>query len=167
MLALLQMYESHDEIGWVEASMLAATIAGRGTHLARMAQQWCWQFLDGETCLPVNLYGTWKTSIIADEDFRSQIQEYLTSLTKEYLSAQDILDYLNTPQVLAQLGRSKPVSMRTANTWMHAMGYQYGKAENGMYVNGHERPDVKEYRVEFLVVWAELERRMATGDGQV
>ncbi len=54
MLALLQMYESHDEIGWVEASMLAATIAGRGTHLARMAQQWCWQFLDGETCLPVN-----------------------------------------------------------------------------------------------------------------
>lgn len=83
MLALLRLYKASKDIGWVEASMLAATTAGWGAHLACCVRRWCRRFLDDETCLPVNLYGTWKTSLIADEDFSSQIQAYLQSLNKE------------------------------------------------------------------------------------
>ena len=64
--------------------------------------------------------------------------------------------------MLSRLGRSKPVTLRTAQTWLNAMGYQYGKTPRGMYVDGHERKDVVDYRQHvFLPLWAELEKRMA------
>ncbi len=61
------------ELAGLKQSMLAATIAGRGVHLARLVRRWCRNFMIDDTCLPVNLYGAWKTSIIADEDFSSEI----------------------------------------------------------------------------------------------
>jgi hypothetical protein len=46
---------------------------------------------------------------------------------------------------------------------MHAMQYQYGKAPNGMYVDGHKFQDVVDYRQEvFLPFWASIEDHMMT-----
>ena len=161
MLATLRLYEKNTKLSWIEASLIAATASGKGTHLARLARTWCRRYLNDNKCIPVNLYGTWKRSIISDEDFASEIQSYLLSLGKENLSTKDVFDYLNTPEVLDQLGREKPITMRTASTWMHAMGYRYGKGPTGMYIDGHERQDVVEYRQNvFLPLWAKLEECM-------
>lgn len=161
MLATLRLYNSNHELTWIEASKIAATAAGKGIHLARLARAWCRRYLDDNTCLPVNLYGSWKRSIINDEDFASEIQAHLTSLGKEYLSANDVRAYLNRPEVLARIGREKPVTLQTANVWLHAMGYRYGKAPSGMYIDGHERKDVVEYRQDvFLPLWSKLEEHM-------
>jgi len=40
------------------------------------------------------------------------------------------------------------------------MGWRYGKAPNGMYVDGHECTDVVEYWTWFLGEYSRLERRM-------
>ena len=40
------------------------------------------------------------------------------------------------------------------------MDWRYGKAPNGMYIDGHERDDVVEYRTWFLAEYSRLERRM-------
>lgn len=104
MLATLRLYNSNHELTWIEASKIAATAAGKGIHLARLARAWCRRYLDDNTCLPVNLYGSWKRSIINDEDFASEIQAHLMSLGKEYLSANDVRAYLNRPEVLARIG---------------------------------------------------------------
>jgi hypothetical protein len=45
------------------------------------------------------------------------------------------------------------------------MQYCYGKPQNGMYVDGHERTDVVTYHQEvFLPFWAAIEDRMMTWD---
>jgi hypothetical protein len=40
------------------------------------------------------------------------------------------------------------------------MGWRYSKVSNGMYVDGHEREDVVEYRTWFLGEYGRLEGRM-------
>jgi len=47
------------------------------------------------------------------------------------------------------------------SAWMHTMRYQYGKAKNGMYIDGHKHADVMEYRQEvFLPFWMSIEGLM-------
>jgi transposase len=44
-------------------------------------------------------------------------------------------------------GRAKTgIKGRTARSWLKAMGYDFRQAQKGIYVDGHERPDVVEYR---------------------
>lgn len=56
MLAFLHLYTSAKDIGWLEASVLAATTAGKGTGLARSLWEWVWEYLEDNTQLPSSLY---------------------------------------------------------------------------------------------------------------
>ena len=51
------------------------------------------------------------------------------------------------------------MSVWTVRTWMDSLGYKYGVWKKGVYVDGHERSDVVEYREKFLErMGARLER---------
>lgn len=167
MLVFLRTYVLYDGFGWKEASMFAAaTVAGRGTHLAQNIRSWTQKHLRDHQCLPVNLYGAWKKSIISDEDFSLEIQLHLQNLQKEHITPTDVQEYLNLPNVLSRLGRTKPVTLQTARKWLNGMGYRYGKVRQGMYVDGHERDDVVFYRQHiFLPLWLKLEKRMDLESG--
>lgn len=54
----------------------------------------------------------------------------------------------NTPQT---------ISVRTAQSWMRKLGYVRTQAKKGIYIDGHDRPDVIEARKEFLDRVKELE----------
>lgn len=101
-------------------------------------------------------------SLVAEvRDFVNEIHGHLQSLNKEYLEPNNILEYLNNEEVLVRIGRKRPVALHTANKWMKAMGYRYGKAPSGMYIDGHEREDVVAYREkEFLPLMKEYEKYM-------
>jgi len=43
-------------------------------------------------------------------------------------------------------------SASTAKIWLKKMGFVYSKFAKGVYVDGHEREDVVEYRKKFLEV---------------
>ncbi|KAF8478293.1 hypothetical protein JB92DRAFT_3134072 [Gautieria morchelliformis] len=138
MLAFLWFYMSGQGIGWCEASLLAATAAGKGAGLAHSLK-----------------------SRIEDEDLAQEIHLHLQSLNKKYLKAVDIVWYLAKPEVKERLGLKKTPSECTARQWMHAMNYQYGKSANGMYVDGHEREDVVDYQTKvFLPFWTSIEDQM-------
>jgi len=81
------------------------------------------------------------------------------------LCARDIVQYLDDPVVKEQLGLKNTPSECTAQHWMHAMEYWYGKPKNGMYVDGHECEDVVAYRRDvFLPFWMSIESRMMKWD---
>ena len=95
--------------------------------------------------LPESLYGKNKKSRFEDEDFAQEIHLQVQSLNKKYLKAVDIVWYLDKPEVKSRLGLKNTPSEHTAHQCMHVMKYQYGKADNGMYVDGHECKDVVNY----------------------
>jgi len=128
---------------------------------------WTWDYLEDETQLPVSNYGKHMQSIIQDEDLAEEIHLHLQSLGKKYLCALDVVEYLDKPKVKVQLKLKKMPSERTAWRWMHAMQYQYGKHQNGMYIDGHEHADVVEYQMDvFLPFWASIEGEMMKWDNK-
>lgn len=55
--------------------------------------------------------------------------------------------------VLPKLPYSKKtIGESTAKQWMRKHGYRLVTHKNGKYFDGHERPDVIEYRKHFLAV---------------
>lgn len=42
------------------------------------------------------------------------------------------------------------LSAKTARKWLNKMGFEFKRFTKGIYVDGHERPDVIEYRSKFL-----------------
>jgi hypothetical protein len=106
--------------------------------------------------------------VLDDEDFSLPIQLHLQSIAKEgegYIRAQDIVDFIaDTPEMQALMEKSgakrKSISLRTAQRWLHKMGWRFGKKKNGMYIDSHERPDVVEYREGFIARWKEYDKRM-------
>ena len=106
--------------------------------------------------LPVNQYGSGKEFMIDDEDLAQDIQLHLQGRGK-YIKAYDIVRYLDTPDMLARLGRKKTISERTARNWMKKMGYRWTKDPKGQYVDGHERSDVVAHRQTiFLPAWSRI-----------
>ena len=57
----------------------------------------------------------------------------------------DLLPASNLPE-----NSTSQISLRCAYRWMHKMGFRYGRYQKGTFVDGHERPDVVEFRKLFL-----------------
>jgi len=53
------------------------------------------------------------------------------------------------PALGLDLGQQR-ISERCARRWLHKLGYAVTEVRKGIYVDGHERPDVVEYRRKFL-----------------
>jgi len=54
------------------------------------------------------------------------------------------------------------LSERSARRWLVLLGWRYMRVKKGVYMDGHERPDVVEYwNNVFLPLMASFERRMA------
>ena len=53
------------------------------------------------------------------------------------------------------------IKVRTARNWLKKLGLHYYTISKNVYIDGHERKKVVEYRQHgFLSIWASLERRM-------
>ena len=92
-----------------------------------------------------------------------KIQEHLLHLhkTKQYFKSEDIFDFIALPEMQAAMGtRETLILKRMAQHWLKNMDWRYGRAPNGMYIDGHEHNDVVEYHTWFLVEYSRLERQM-------
>jgi hypothetical protein len=79
-----------------------------------------------------------------------------------FLKAKDVVDLVASPrmqQIFTEKGISKAsISTKTVLHWLEKLGWSYGKLKSGMYLDGHERPDVVEYRKLFVEQWMGHER---------
>ncbi|KAF8171707.1 hypothetical protein BJ912DRAFT_833259, partial [Pholiota molesta] len=106
--------------------------------------------------------------ILEDEDFCQDIQLHLTEIAKKgYIRAQDIVDYVATEEVQKKLGtKARTIHVRTARRWLHKLNWRYCQKKKGMYIDGHEREDVVEYRNKFVERWNEYEKRFVIYDNE-
>jgi len=85
-----------------------------------------------------------------------------------FLKAQDLVEIIASSDIqaiFAQKGITKlSISIKTALRWLEKLGWSYGKLKNGMYLDGHERSDVVEYRRAFVERWMGHERRFHRWD---
>ena len=114
----------------------------------------------------MHFYGRYHSSILKDEDFAQGIQLWLVEIAKDgYIKAEDIVDYVATPEIQEKLGsKAQGINVCTAQRWLQKLDWRYRKKKKGMYVDGHEREDVIEYRKSLVQQWGEYEKRMVTYD---
>ena len=145
--------------GWMRASLETARDHERGPAHARLLREWTRAFIVDREDLPKNIYGTWKSSMLDDEGVAEAIHLHLQSLGP-YVRAQDVVDFLKRPEVMAQINLKKSINIVTAQRWMKKLGYRWTLTPTGQYVDGHERVDIINYRQKkFLPRWMSIEEQ--------
>ncbi|KAI0070203.1 hypothetical protein K474DRAFT_1609121 [Panus rudis PR-1116 ss-1] len=169
MVGVLNLYLDPElSYTWRNASIIVSKAQGHGVKHARNLRQWILNFVRYEK-LPLHCYGQTRWSVLEDEDISQELQLKLTEKAKEgYIKAADLVDIVASQDMQAKfssLGICKPkISERTARNWLHKLKWRYGRTRNGMYVDGHEREDVVEYRKAFVERWKEYEKRFHMWD---
>jgi hypothetical protein len=101
--------------------------------------------------------------LLNDERVQTSAKTYLLALLVGDVTAAKFHCALNE-RILPSLGyqlRGTGLSLRTARRWLYKLGWRRTELKKGVYMDGHERPDVVEYRNKvFLPLMASLERRM-------
>ena len=54
------------------------------------------------------------------------------------------------PNCTLEPGFPRNISIETGRKWLHNLGFEVLTAKKGIFIDGHERPDVISYRTEFL-----------------
>ncbi|QRV89164.1 DDE superfamily endonuclease [Ceratobasidium sp. AG-Ba] len=158
MMACLNLYLDDTARTFIDASLLAAKGHRRGATYARSVRRWI-RCLISSGDLPQNCWGWWNVSSLEDEDVSNEIKLHLQSIGK-YARAQDVVDFLSSPEVRERLGLKKKVGLRTAQRWLSRSGFRWRAEPKGQYFDGHEREDVVAYRQSIIVpFWKATERQ--------
>ncbi|KAF7311191.1 hypothetical protein MKEN_01020600 [Mycena kentingensis (nom. inval.)] len=146
---------------WTAASKDAAVSANYSIHWGRNLRQWCRSMMEDMENIPLDNYGkSGLRASIDDEDISFAVIQHIQTAGK-FFSAKDIMRFTGTPEMLERLGRTKPISIWTARRWLLKMGYRFKKRPRGLYMDGHEREDVVEYRQNvFVPIMEEIKERM-------
>ncbi|KIK76705.1 hypothetical protein PAXRUDRAFT_169069 [Paxillus rubicundulus Ve08.2h10] len=144
-------------MNWIAASLQAAHSFQASSYTAKNLRKWAQSFISDRTDLPINLYGSWNVSLLNKGELAKEIHMHLQTIGK-YVSAADIIQFLDTPDVKERYALKKTISLTTAQRWMHMMDYRWTKAPSGQYIDGHECEDVVKYRqTTFLPTIGKLE----------
>ncbi|KAF8175615.1 hypothetical protein K438DRAFT_1608260, partial [Mycena galopus ATCC 62051] len=123
---------------WAGSSLQAAVSRGKGRCFARQLRILVRQFIADRTILPLNLYGYWNTSMLIDEDLKTDINLFLQELGKD-ITAEKLVEFLARQDIMIKHGISRPISLRTAQRYLKALGFRsvFG------YLNSHQRTTIK------------------------
>jgi hypothetical protein len=130
---------------WGASALQAAVSVGRGSYCLRTLARLCRQYIADRSVLPINPYGNWKQSLLADKDLTVDINLYLQEIGNN-ITAEKLMEYLSRPEVMDKHGISKAISIRTARRYLRKLGYRFMEPKKGQYSDGHERTDVTSYR---------------------
>lgn len=149
-------------MGKMKASTEASSLfpAKPVRYQARNVRKWAQYFLEHRT-LPSHRQGKHikATSLIYDEDVASHCRRYLKSQVNDAITGNSFANWVKDKlHVEAQLPNPISICERTAIRWLHHLGMDYLKYAKGLYIDGHERPDVVLYRDAFLQRMAEHEK---------
>ena len=98
----------------------------------------------------------WKhATILGDEELAQTIQFALAEEGKNgQVDAKVLVGVVLSLEIQLQFQQSgidRPsISTCTAHHWLAKLRWQYGKQQNGMYIDGHECEDVMEYQSKFV-----------------
>jgi hypothetical protein len=135
---------------------------GTGVHFARRIRFLARHYQLFEQ-LPIEKRGGDRgQSLLSNERIQMATRAYLSNLAVGEVTPRRFHNALNT-QILPTLGYppTKSLSERTARRWLIKLGWRRTMLKKGVYMDGHERPDVVDYRVKsFLPLMAQYDKRM-------
>ena len=156
-LSLLQQYSQQllkngdYKMKKIEASKLVARSNHRetdGTYLARYIRS-LFQHFQLHGSIPLEMRGGKRegASYLDNEDIFGACREWLMAQEIGSVSTETFATALNR-HLLPRLkvNPTKPLGMKTAYRWLLRLGFSASAEQKGVYVDGHERPDVLEYR---------------------
>lgn len=150
---------------WTIASLETAQDWEVGDYKARQIRVWTRKFISDRHALPISklIKGDWNACLLDRKpELKTALCEHFQTIGK-YVCAMDIVDFMQQPAVMQEHNLTKPISLSTAQAWMHRLSFQWSKAPTGQFVDGHERDDVVDYRMKtFLPALAELSRLART-----
>jgi hypothetical protein len=134
---------------------------GMGAHFAHQIQLLAQHYQLFE-CLPAsNQGGDGGRSLLNDEQVQMAARTYLLDLSVGDVTATQFHCTLNG-QILPSLRymlTGSGLSLRMARRWLCKLGWRCMELRKGVYMDGHERPDVVEYRnVVFFPLIASLKK---------
>ena len=127
-------------------------------------EKWHKQFTANGDKFSECLTGKWEREWLLDQtDLKLEALEFLNRFNDwkqtndiDYLKIDEFHKWLNDD--LLQLltlqemkGITWPVSKETARVWMHRLGFGWDTYKNDIYFDGHDRPDVVEFKNEHLM----------------
>ena len=101
-------------------------------------------------------------SLLSDEQVQAAARTYLTSLPTGEVTLERFCHMLNE-RIPPSLGYTltNGLSKHTGQQWLVKLGWRSKVLRKGVYIDGHERPDVVEYhKKDFLPLMAEYWARM-------
>ncbi|PKY54915.1 hypothetical protein RhiirA4_474000 [Rhizophagus irregularis] len=134
----------------LESARIVAQLLNRGEWFSKCVRTWAKSYALYDNIPQIGRGKYPGKSLLDDEDVWLKISSYLRKV-KHNVTIQSFCDYVSS-EILPSLGieTKTTISTRTANRWLKKMGFVYDRYQKGMYVDGHERPDVVEYRKQFL-----------------
>ena len=145
----------------VGAAQESASITGFNEKTVRMYRK---EFYENKGKFKENNQGKYKRQCLMNEenlqlDAAMYVREHAYQKGAAKLVATSFCQWVNTDLLPSytlspQLPRS--ISMRTATRWLHQLGFRPQAHKKGAYVDGHERNDVVEHRMTFLMKLKEL-----------
>ena len=148
--------------------MVVAKLQSHSVTCARSIRHWVLCFLQTDE-LPHLNYSSTHSLVLEDEELCHEIQAALGEKSKHgSIMATNLVDVIASPKIQKQFknaGIDKPfISECTAHRWLRTLGWQYGKIKNSMYIDGHERKDIVQYRTTFVDRFQQYERQFHLWD---
>ena len=113
---------------------------------------WANEFVKTGAMMPYRQGKHQKTeSLIDDPDIRKALLIILRSVRSESIDALSFSKWIAEKlHCFDELCLLSPVNIseRTARRWLHRLGFRMGERKKGLYIDGHERPDVVASRKE-------------------
>ena len=121
-----------------------------GEYKARCIRLWSDEFVQNGHLMPLRQGKHQKSSSLLDDaDIKQSCLDYLRTRRVELIDAASFSQWVsNDLHKVESLGLLRParISERTARRWLHRLGFECKEYRKGTYTDGHERPDVVEYR---------------------
>ena len=131
---------------WMKASIVVVKTQGHGPMHVQRILEWVIKFVH-TWGLPLHKL-SWKcATVLGDEEISQVIQFALVERVKKgHLDVTVLINIISSPEMQVwfwDLGIDRPsISECTAHCWLVELGWQYGKKQNGMYIDRHEHEDM-------------------------
>lgn len=141
---------------------------GDGTHFARCVRALARHY-EAFEMLPLEKRGGKKNAKchLNDESVQKALHDWLTALPSSGVTPLKFQRTLNET-ILPTLGIAlkKPLCERMVRRWLIKLGWRHTLLKKGVYMDGHERPDIVQYWQDvFLPTLTSLEARMMHYEG--
>ena len=153
---LCHTFSKHFKMQATEGAQLAAHIVGKNEKTVR---RWRTAVIRNKGKLPKTQQGRYvrKGVLWQNEELCKMAKKYVQNNSsvkgRPNMTTRDFCHWVNTtllPNLTLEPGFPRKVSVSTCHRWLCAMGFEVITPRKGIFIDGHERPDVVESRKAFL-----------------